>query len=66
MPPGKRADGTTQLDVERMIIDFLMHMGTKSIFEDYDNGRTRSKRTSYIAGEECEKHLQLVQCKLLI
>jgi hypothetical protein len=69
MPPGRRAeraeraDGATQLDVERMIIDFLMHMANKSVFEDYDKEKTRSKRISYIAGEHCEKHLQLVQCK---
>ena len=63
MAHGKRADGATQLDVERMIVDFLMHMANKSIFEDYENGRARSKRISYIAGEHCEKHLQMVQCK---
>lgn len=63
--PGKRADGTTQLDVERMIVDFLVHMGNKSIFEDYDRSRSKSsKRGSYVGGEHCEKHLQMVQCTI--
>jgi hypothetical protein len=64
MPHGRKADGATQLDVERMIIDFLVHMANKSIFDDYEHEKTRSKRMSYIAGEQCEKHLQLVKCKL--
>jgi len=61
MPPRKKADGATQLEVEKMIIDFLMHMASESIFSDFQDSRTKSKRISYVAGEQCEKHLQMVQ-----
>jgi hypothetical protein len=62
MSPGKRADKATQLDVEKLTLDFLVHDASKGIFEEYRRSKTKSKEPMRMDGEWSDKQIDRLQC----
>jgi hypothetical protein len=61
MVHGRRPAAGTQLDVEKMILDFLLYMANCAVFEDYNAYQAESSTAS---GQKSHQHLQTVQCKI--
>jgi hypothetical protein len=61
MANGRRANDETQLDVDRMILDYLTFMAEKALFDEYEN-RVAGSTHSYGAVRSTQIPLQLVQC----
>jgi hypothetical protein len=56
----RRPVAATQLEVEKMILDFLLHMANCAVLEDYD-AYLADPSTS--AGNKSVQHIQTVHCK---
>ncbi|KAF2665094.1 hypothetical protein BT63DRAFT_459714 [Microthyrium microscopicum] len=60
MVQGKRADVSSQLDVERMIVDYLSCEATQAIFQDYGS-QCGSKLGAFDEGDKTELAMQNVE-----
>jgi hypothetical protein len=61
MVHSRRPAAATQLDVEKMIIDFLLHMASSAVLEDYS---AHMADPSTLVRQKSLQHLQTVHCKL--
>jgi hypothetical protein len=65
MSSGWRVHDDTQLDVDRMILDYLTFMAEKALFDQYET-RVAGSTRSYDVVQSTKIPLQLVQCMYLL
>lgn len=58
---GRRADGVTQADVEKMIMDYFSYEGNKAVLEEHDSRKRASKRISFVEGASSETAMENVK-----
>jgi len=61
MGHGRRADGVTQSDVEKMIMDYFAYEGNKAVLEDHDYHRRSSKRISFVETGKTEAAMENIK-----
>jgi replicative DNA helicase len=61
MASGRRVHDETQLDVDRMILDYLTFMAEKALFDGYES-RVAGSTHSYDVAQSTQIPIQLVQC----
>jgi hypothetical protein len=61
MVHARRPAAATQLDVEKMILDFLLYMANCAVLEDYN---AHAADSSAVVGQKSLQHLQTVHCKM--
>ena len=65
MANGRRANEETQLDVDRMILDYLTFMAEKALFDEYE-AHMSSPMHHDGAVQSTQIPLQMINCRCLI